>query len=178
MPAFEWNEQRTEAAQLLANGRLSDSDIAEKLGIDRTTLWRWLQREEFAARVAELVENQRREIERIGIAQRHQRLAGYNDRRTRLLRVIEARADDPQIVEGAGGGTGLLVRRKKKIGQGDASETVIEYAVDTGLLGALLDLEKQAAIETGQWTEKREHTGKGGGPIVVKVLKNVSLDDL
>jgi hypothetical protein len=42
--------------------------------------------------------------------------------------------------------------------------------VDTAYLKALTDLEKQAAIEAGQWTEKRETTGKDGGSQVVTLI--------
>jgi hypothetical protein len=37
------------------------------------------------------------------------------------------------------------------------------------LLGELRAHERQAAEELGQWTEKRELTGKNGGPLEIKV---------
>jgi hypothetical protein len=53
-----------------------------------------------------------------------------------------------------GADTGLLMRTWKQIGSGDSAVIVEEYQVDTGLLKALLDHEKQAAQELGQWSEK------------------------
>jgi hypothetical protein len=58
---------------------------------------------------------------------------------------------------GAGGETGLLVRQIKLAASG---ATVEEFAVDTGLLKELRAHQEQAAKELGQWTEKREVTGK------------------
>ena len=45
---------------------------------------------------------------------------------------------------------------------------LVEVAsLDVGLLKELREHEKQAAQELGQWTEKRELTGKDGGPIEI-----------
>ena len=68
-----------------------------------------------------------------------------------------SRLPDP----GAGGSTGLLTRSVKAIGAGKFTRFVDEYRVDTALLRELRELEKQAAIEQGQWSEKREIEFKG-----------------
>ena len=50
----------------------------------------------------------------------------------------------------------LLVRTYKQLGQGEAARVVEEHAVDTGLSKSLLDLERQAAQELGQWTKRKQ----------------------
>jgi hypothetical protein len=88
------------------------------------------------------------------ISSLQQRIDGYNERRQRLLAVIGERAVAGWDAPGAS--TGLLVRRERSIGSGANQKFVAEYEVDTGLLRELRELEKQAAIDLGQWTEKRD----------------------
>jgi len=54
--------------------------------------------------------------------------------------------------------TGYMVRTVKQIGGGDTAQVVEEFAVDTGLLRELREIEEQAAIECGDWVEKKEPT--------------------
>jgi peptidyl-tRNA hydrolase len=86
------------------------------------------------------------------ISSLQERIAGYNDRPQKLLAVIEERAVAGWNAPGAA--TGLLVRREHSFGSGNNQKFVAEYEVDTGLLRELRELEKQAAIELDQWTEK------------------------
>lgn len=58
--------------------------------------------------------------------------------------------------------TGLLVAKESMTGSGPR---IVEYSLDAPLLKAMLEHEKQAAQETGQWVEKGELTGAGGGPV-------------
>jgi transcriptional regulator with XRE-family HTH domain len=129
MAAFEWTGERERASELLAARNLTHQKIADSVGIARSTLWEWRRIPEFAARVEEITEENRAETRRIGIADKERRLAALNDRWARMRRVIEERADDPETAE------------------------VVEFAVDTGLLRELREIEKQAAVELGQWNE-------------------------
>ena len=54
-----------------------------------------------------------------------------------------------------GADTGLVVRREKVIGNGDNARDVVEYEVDVATLRELREQLKQAAIEVGEWAEKR-----------------------
>jgi hypothetical protein len=90
--------------------------------------------------------------ERLSSLQR--RIDGYDERRQGLLAVIGERAIAGWDAPGAS--TGLLVRELKVIGAGKSAREVEVFRVDTGLLRELRELEKQAAIELGQWTEKRD----------------------
>ena len=74
------------------------------------------------------------------------------------------------MAEAPGGSTGLLVRQH----QGALAMPV--YTVDTGLLSLLSELraiEKQAAEELGQWSEKREATTNGAAPLTAITVQFV-----
>jgi len=105
------------------------------------------------SRVAEL----RREIEssyiRLQITERDERLKAAQERWHGMREVIQARktGDYSRALK-----TGLCLRKERVIGTGKNAKVVEECEVDTHLLDALASLEKQVAIETGQWSEKRD----------------------
>jgi predicted DNA-binding protein YlxM (UPF0122 family) len=167
MAAFHWDKRATAAAELLAAGNLSVSEIAAELKVSRQTIWAWRKDEQFQARVAKSLEEFRADVRRIGIADQLKRVASQNDRWNRLRRVIDARAADPSMAKVPGGDTGLLVRTTRGIGSGDAMVLVEEYAVDTGLLKSLLEHERQAAQELGQLVEKSESSVAMTCPITI-----------
>jgi hypothetical protein len=152
--------------------------IAEKVGISRATLSRWRDKPEFAARVTEHMEEFRELVRRRGVARMERRLDALNDRWNRMRQVIDDRAIDPKMQAVPGGTTGLIAHNIKGVGRGEDFQLVDVYEVDTGLLRELREHEKQAAQELGQWLEKREITGDDKAPVIVKVLKGVSLDNL
>lgn len=154
MPDFQWREDRINAAQLLANGTLTIAEIAARCNVTRTTIYNWRQYPEFAARIAEHLEEFRQEVRRRGLASRERRVEALNDRWDRLRQVIEERANDPTHAKVPGWKTGLLVHNVKGVGGGENATVVDLYEVDTGLLKELREHEKQAAQELGQWTEK------------------------
>ena len=53
-PPWKWTKRRALAAVLVAEDELTDDEIAGRVGIKRLQLWRWKQRPEFSARVAEI----------------------------------------------------------------------------------------------------------------------------
>lgn len=154
---WHWTKKRTRAAQLVAEDRLTDDEIAAELGISRRSLACWKKHPDFAARVAEIVESMRQAILAEGIANKQNRIDALNERATLMRQVIAERAAD--MVGIPGGGTGLMVRTYKAIGTGEFARQVEEYAVDTPLLREMREHEKQAAIETGQWEEKSQVSG-------------------
>jgi hypothetical protein len=98
------------------------------------------------------------EVVHLEITDRSARLAAYQDRWSRMRRVIEARAQNFRNRPDVAGDTGLIIRTERMIGAGASATLVEEFAVDTGLLKAMAELEKQAAIETGQWVEKQDYS--------------------
>lgn len=153
---FQWANDSTDAAQLLADGNLTDVLIAEKIGVARSTLSRWKTHPEFQARIDEILEAYRVETRRLGLSNRDRRIRAINDRWNRLQRVLEDRADDQSLKDVPGGSTGLIVHDIKGVGKGEDFQLVDLYSVDTATLRELREMEKQAAQELGQWVEKRE----------------------
>lgn len=171
---FEWTKEQIDAAKDVATGELTQEEIAAKAGVERMTLYRWRKHPEFAARIDEHVEEFRRAASQRGIGALHRRVAAQDDRWQRMQRIIKERGAAPDMQAIPGGSTGLLVRSYKSIGGGEDAEKVEEYTFDTGLAKSMLDHEKQAAQELGQWEEKvsQEISGKGGAPIPIEYVND------
>jgi hypothetical protein len=156
MTVFKWSDERRTAALLLAEGNLTDAQIATQAGVCRQTIWNWKQIPEFTETIEGYLEEFRQEVRRRGLASRDRRIRALNERWSRLQRIIEERADDPKMAGVPGGTTGLLLHNVKAVGAGEKAKVVDLYEVDTGLLKELRELEKQAAQELGQWVERQE----------------------
>jgi len=167
-----WNRTRERAAELIAAGDLRSEQIAKELGISDRSLRRWKQEPEFEERVKALILQWRTKVASTGIAVRENRIAGYERRRNWLEQIRRERAAAPEMQGIPGGSTGLIVRRIKSVGFGENNRLVDVYAVDTGFLRELRELEKQAAIECGHW---EQHVVPAGQPqeVVVMVLPNM-----
>jgi hypothetical protein len=185
---MRWQAKHEEAAQLVADDRLSNEQIAARMGVTRQAMDLWKLDPAFKARVAEIVEAARAEALRCGVAVKAERIRGYQDRYQRMRALLDARAAMGQrlvaALQGEGDAdrylrslfgkgelppgleTGLLVKTVKVVGK----VTEEEWSVDTGLLSEMRATEKQAAQEMGDWTEKREVAGPGGGPQLVQVV--------
>jgi hypothetical protein len=158
-----WTHRTEQAALLVAEDQLTDDAIAARLRINKVTLERWKQRTDFRARTQEHVAAFREAIRVRGIAERQNRVNALNERWRLMQQVIAARAADESMT-GAGHETGLLVRTYKP----GKYRNVEEYRFDAALLAELRAHELQAARELGQLVEKRELTGKDGGPVEVE----------
>jgi len=111
-------------------------------------------------RISELRKRFREEATCEGVANSFARIRAKARRIGLLEQIRIERGQDVNIQEVPGGKTGLLVREYK--GHSDLPV----YKIDTGLLKEMRDLEKEIAIELGQWTEKKELTGAGGGALL------------
>jgi hypothetical protein len=158
--AFTWNTARELGAALVADDSLTDVEIAKQAGVHKATLERWKNAPEFQARVrnvrARLACKALEIALEYSIADFRQRIRSLDERWKKMQRVIAERAKDPVMEKAAGGRTGLLVRRRRVIGHGDNSMMIDEYKVDTELLHELLETERQAAREMGEWVSKHE----------------------
>lgn len=162
---------------LVAQDELPDKQIAEAVGISERTLERWKRRPEFMARVQEHVAAWREAVRNEGIAVKEARIKAKVERHQALLKLIQERAADPALAGVPGGDTGLVLRTPLLVRVYEASahrgrltprkemEYLHVYQVDAATLRELRELEREIAIELGQWTERRELTGKDGGPI-------------
>lgn len=165
---FTWTAQRTRAAILVAEDALSDEGIANALGINQSTLWRWKQHPAFAARVAEKVAALDRAVSRYRIARRRERIRILDQQQTRLLELQDARAVE-YAGKVPGGETGLMIPQVKIGGGGPDGPLVVTEWVRDDISPELRALQKQAAQELGQWSEKStiDHTGGIRREIVV-----------
>lgn len=164
------------AALRLAEGRWTDTRIAEEAGVARVNLWRWTKDAAFAALVAEHRATLYDAVVKSGIADKQTRVAGQVERHQLFQQIIEARAARGRVqLEAYESGktpgglprpegeewakldrvpaevvTGLIVRQEKSTPFG----TTVEWVVDTGLTAEMRATEKQVAQELGEWTEK------------------------
>ena len=72
----------------------------------------------------------------------------------------------------------MMVRKQRVIGSGKNAKLVEEYEVDTGLLDAMAALEKQAAIETGLWSQKHEHDVIANSHRLITLPKAFTIEEL
>jgi hypothetical protein len=113
---------------------------------------------------SQLKEEFEREALGEGLARRAVRLREKMERHALLKRVIGERADHVEMQDAPGGKTGLLCLDYK--GK-DADRAV--YKLDAALLKELRDLEREIAIELGQWAERKEISGPDGAAIPVSI---------
>jgi hypothetical protein len=85
------------------------------------------------------------------------------ERHALLKQVISERGQDVNMKDVPGGKTGLLVKDYK--GQG----IFPVYKLDAALLKEMRDLEREIAIELGQWAERKEVSGPDGGAIPISI---------
>ena len=112
------------------------------------------------ARISELRNQFREDAENEGVANSFARVRAKARRIGLLEQIRIERGQDVNMQEVPGGKTGLLVREYK--GHSDLPV----YKIDAALLKEIRELEKEVAIELGQWTEKKELTGAGGEPLL------------
>lgn len=160
-----YQNQQEQAAQLLAEGRYQYAEIAEKIGIEVRTLYQWRTLSAFTKRVSQLSSDFQKRSWSLGITRKHYRITCLAAVHSKLLTVMEQRAEDPDMQNVPGGKTGLMVKTFKVSG-----DTVMaEYAVDAGLIRELRGIQEQVAKELGQVVEKHEHKFN---------IKNMSDEDL
>jgi hypothetical protein len=148
------NEQIT-ASLLVAQKRLSATRIAEKLQITRRTLFNWRSDPEFRDAVYQHRNAWRKHVQTCGIADQELRVYNLNNLMARYVGLIRARAK--MYGATAEGRTGLSTRKYRTLHVGpETCQVVEEWKHDAALVKMILNLQKQAAIEMGQWQSKRE----------------------
>lgn len=152
-----------QAAILFAEGDRTFAEIAKAVGCGDRTIYRWQSDPAFKARVSELRAANRERTDGEGIRRKDNRLARLQDLSERMQTIITERGAEMglsgvftdengtkyELSEIPGGKSGLLARSYDKMG-------IAVYKFDAALVRELRETLKQAAIETGQWTEKQE----------------------
>jgi hypothetical protein len=108
-------------------------------------------------------------IVKLAVTDRNARLTALQERQDALRSIVKARAADPSNQSAPGANTGYMVRNIKQIGGGDTAQVVEEFVLDTGLLRELREIEKQAAIECGDWFEHEKAPPVAGPSATVQV---------
>lgn len=182
--------KQTEAAALVAQGRLTNEKIAKKIGIGERTLDAWKRRPEFQAAVEKLQAAVQKAAQESLIADKKYRLSVLEDLMRRYQRIIYERSKDPEMKGIPGGKTGLVLVKFRPIktvedvpietegadgkpvvtGSARVSKVKLirEHMADTGLAAEIRALCEHIATETGDWKQKHELTGPNGEPLVPK----------
>lgn len=143
------------AAQLVADGDLSEEKIAKQLKIGRTTLQRWSKIPEFVSHVGAIREAFAERILKQGLAKKENRIAELSAVVSKVKQVIQERAEEAAQPESKlhnvpGAETGLIVMTFK----GLSKEQVAE--VDTGTMKELRAALDQISVEVGDKLNKSE----------------------
>lgn len=161
--------KKHKAAIHLAEGRLTQRQIAATLSMSRSTLNEWKDDPDFQAVQAVYEEEIRAESLQFAIADKTERLRGLDALNTTYWQIKQARAerhraerqDTPEAamrgvfgdVTPAEAETGMFVRQPKIAANGTI---VVEWAFDKALDSAIKETYREAAAELGQRTEKHE----------------------
>jgi transposase-like protein len=166
-----------QAIALLAEGRFNYAEIAGQIGIDVRTIARWRKDEKFASRVEELRAELDATCMQRALARKEYRIGQLAERHSKLRQVIESRAAaEIDTRDGAAGMDTGLVCKRPVVSAGELMG--YEYEVDTGTLKELRAIEEAIAKELGQLVDKRELTGKEGGPLQVATPERMSDEQL
>lgn len=200
---FRWTPKSDEAAQLVAEDRLTNEQIAQKVGVSRRTVDTWKTHPEFQQRVNSHVLEFRETVRKRGVAIVENRIDRLQTDWMNLQAIREARASRYRQMREAQGRAGLgeilgqdsnsltanlegistdYIPAEAETGLVILSETFSkmgkrqEWAIDGTLLSEMRAIEQQAAKELGQWEDKLRHVGAVG--IVSLPLQKLSDADL
>lgn len=157
------------AAIHLAEGLLSERQIARELNMSRSTLHEWKQEPDFMDVQAEYEHIIRSESLDLAIANKAERMRVLNMLHEKGVQIIQQRAEwyANELAEGDSAvnatrrvfgdvtppwaATGMLVRNETVNATGMKT---VNWTYDNALAKDLRDTDKQAAQEMGQWDEK------------------------
>jgi hypothetical protein len=123
------------------------------------SMLRDIARKKYAEEVAAFEQEALKE----GLAQRAVRILEKMERHESLKKIVAERGAELDG-ESGGAGTGMIVRDFK-----GKSADIPVFKLDAALLKEFRDLEREIAIELGQWTEKKEMSGPDGGAIPITI---------
>jgi DNA-binding CsgD family transcriptional regulator len=147
-------ELQARAAILLAEDELSDTEIAQCVGITRRTLMRWKKQASIQQKIDEQLTLSKQESERQMLVERQIRIAAMEARLNELEDIIWGRAHSLEMRGVPGGSTGLL-RRRKICFKPHGGLPVYAYELDTALLREERRLLVAVAKAVGQWQKPK-----------------------
>lgn len=151
-------EQRKKVIEWAAEG-LSYNEINARAGAESppwgvTYKYLYSLRTKLPKKYQDIRDAFEREYLENGLAKKAARIQKLESLVEKLDQVIEERGRDEHLQEIPGGKTGLIVREYKAL-------DLPVYKVDTAVIKEVRDLLRQIAVETGDWTEKKDVTSAG-----------------
>jgi hypothetical protein len=153
---WTWTGERERAAQLVADGHLTNDEIAVECGVSGRSLRDWKRCLEFRERVRQCLAEFRAKLAVEGLALKSNRIALLMGRAATLRGIVRARGKDPRMANAPGTTAlqkGLQMRTIKSIGSGVSAREVEEYVLDTGLLDEERQYLQHIATELGEWKQ-------------------------
>lgn len=148
-------QHRGEIIAMALEGK-STAEIGAKFGFPAATIRNWLKRDEYVEDIKQYYDMLNEEMLRIPVTNRANRMRQLQSLLDGIQIIIDERSETYSHTK-VGGRSGLIVKRHKSIGTGPNAYEVAEYEFDSGLVGRILDIHKQVAVEQGQWQEKKDH---------------------
>jgi gas vesicle protein len=146
------HKKMEKAARLLAEDRLTDVQVAAECQISERTLYTWKKRDDFIARVNEMLQAYSARALGTGIAARVRRIETLKLLNDKMLTIIAERGEDLSMAAIPGGRTGLIVRDYVTVRtESGRIGTVAVYGFDRGLSAEIRAVGEQVARELGQW---------------------------
>lgn len=193
LPEWEWDAVKYRAASRVADGALSNKEIAHEAGISDRQLRTWKKHPPFASLVSAIAGEVGDAFRNEAVATKAGRLRILIDMHNKLLAVIEARAaaaiemqerqglggdtlQTPRSMWAAGEETGVIVT-KETWGKTNSREA----AVDNATLKSMLDIQDRIARELGQREDAINVKHSGRVDHVHRIpqgLQNLSDDEL
>jgi hypothetical protein len=167
--------QVQQAALLYARRLHSPRVIARDTGLDYGYMLQLVVNPKFLALVEMHKEAIKAEAPELFVANRDNRLYALNNLFSRYVRLMEEREERHSEYTETG-----LVTLTEQVKRANGKEEVVsrEYAFDAALDKAMRETLKQAAIERGEWQEKKELSGPGGSELnITAVVMELTEDD-
>lgn len=158
---------------------LTDQQIAERVGVSRSTITRWKRDPEFNALMGDAEGDIKAAALRVPSAQIHNRIKSLDKLAGNILKAIDLRAatyaaiaDSPEEAARQVFGsetppwaaTGVYIAKKKISASG---KTVTDWELDRASIDAIDRIYQHIAKQLGQWSEKSEISGPDGVALTV-----------
>ena len=160
---FKWDAKKTRAAAMVAES-IPHTKIGEALGVQPHVISWWRKHPDFSRRVKKIIDDAAEESATIAIAiaNRVHRVRVLDELNNAHLQVFEERKANPTGDAEPGMSSGLVVKKERVTTNRNGTTIETEYQIDSALSAEIRALHKQAAQETGQWSEKSEVSVTGG----------------